>query len=514
MKPATSGRGRWRQACRHLGGPAPRGPATRGCGGTFRCQAGRGARSRHWLVLLRCLAMTLPALAGSAPAMAIDAWSATPLPLGVAQVTNAERGFAVALDGNRAVVGARFDGPTGAGRVYVFFWNGTAWIEEAPPLEGEQPGDQFGISVALHGDTLAVGAVGEERDQQLPTGKVCVFAGTGVDGSKQWSEQLTVVGVAGVRQVGRAVALDEGWLAVAGTRDLPDGEHGIVRVYSLLAQYLVQDLEGEALLRVDPQPGDRFGESLAMAGGILVVGAPAHAGGGGLAAAGATYVYVPAIPLAVSLSLLPVATLQAADAAADGNFGSAVAVSGRASTLAIGAAGAPWPSAGIGRPGAVYVFTSGGGAWTQQARLAPNPASAGAGDRFGQAVAIDGDLLVVGAPQHPAGHAAPATGAAFLFQRDPAGNWAEVPGAAATTLAPVHALYGFAVALSQNGFLVGAPLAAGTAGAVFAFLPADPNPEAATAARAAATAQPTTASPAAAAHSAATASFAGLPVPP
>jgi hypothetical protein len=470
-------------------------------------------------VLLGWLAMALPVLTGAAPAMAVEMWVATQLPLAEASVSNPQRGFAVALNGTRAVFGARFDGPAGAGRVYVFFWNGAVWSQEAI-LEGAVPDGQFGIAVALCGDTLAVGAVGEERDGQLPTGAVHVFVGTGLDGSRQWSEKSTVVGDPGVRQVGRAVTCDNEWLAVAGARAMPDGAHGIVRVYPLAPhQGIEPGSQGELLSRVDMQVGDGFGESLAMAAGILVVGAPTHAGGG-LPAAGAAYVYVPT----PAISLQPVATLRAPDAAADSNFGSAVTMSSTGDTVAVGSAGAPWPSTGIGRPGAVYVFASGAGSWTQQARLAPSPASAGAGARFGQAVAVDGELLVVGAPQHAHDDRAPATGAAFLFQRDLAGNWAEVPGAAATTPAPVHALYGFAVALSQRIFLVGAPLADGRAGAAFAFVPI---PEEAAAARAgtsvrpttvappaAVPAQPTAAAPPAAARSVATVRFAGLAVPP
>ena len=460
------------------------------------------------------LAVALPALAAAQPGPG-SPWTTLPPP-NEAPAPNAGRGFAVALDGDRAVVGARFDGPTGAGRVYVFSWNGNAWIEETPPLEGVQPGDQFGSSVALHGDTLAVGAVGEERDGQLPTGMVHLFVLVGHHyfGGQSWCELSTVVGQPGVRQVGRAVALDAGWLAVAGTADLHDGESGIVRVYPLTPLgSIVPGSVGEHLASVDLQPGDRFGESLAMGAGALVVGAPAHRDSGGLAAAGAAYVYVPALPPAASL--LPVATLQAPDAVADGNFGSAVTMSGTGDTLAVGAAGAPWPSPGIGRPGAVYVFASGAGVWTQQARLAPSPAFADAGDRFGQAVALDGLfgglLLIVGAPQHGHDHRAPASGAAFFFVRDRAGIWAGVP--VMPPAPPANALYGFAVALSQTAFLVGAPLASGGAGSAFAFRPSTDEAAAARATTAHA-AQPTTAAPTAAACSAATVSFAGVPVPP
>ncbi|HLX06609.1 MAG TPA: hypothetical protein VKY89_01975 [Thermoanaerobaculia bacterium] len=478
----------------------------------------RGRVRRAWLLpiwLAVWPAVTLPALAAAEPLRggAGPAWTALPLQPGEAPAINAERGFAVALDGNQAAVGARFDGPTGAGRVYVFFWDGRTWLEETV-LEGGLPGDQFGIAVALRGDTLAVGAVGEERDQQTPAGQVHVFVG-GLQ--VPWTEVSTVAGEPGVRQTGRAVALDDTWLAVAATEDLPGGEQGVVRVYPLVPNAgIAPGSTGEPLLRVDPQAGDRFGESLAMAAGVLVAGAPAHAGGAGLPAAGEVYVYLPTLPPAVSL--MPVATLQAADTVTDGNFGSAVAVSSDGHTLAVGApgaAGAPGAPPAIGRPGAVYVFaaSTGTGPWTQQARLAPSPASADAGDRFGQSVGIDGDLLVAGAPQHAAGAGAPAAGAAFLFQRDAAGTWAEMPGAAAAGAATAHALYGFAAALSQGAFLVGAPLAADSAGATVGFFPAFQRPDAtAAAARAAATAHSHPAARPAAAPSLVTATFAVLPV--
>jgi hypothetical protein len=170
-------------------------PASRAASGRTAGERKGGGVRRAWLLPI-WLAIALPALAATAPpgAGAGALWAASSLQPHEVPATNAERGFAVALDGNRAAVGARFDGSTGAGRVYVFSWDGSGWKPEAV-LEGAQPGDQFGISVALHGDTLAVGAVGEERDQQLPTGKVHVFVRTCVDGSEHWCEQLCVVGL-------------------------------------------------------------------------------------------------------------------------------------------------------------------------------------------------------------------------------------------------------------------------------------------------------------------------------
>jgi len=69
-------------------------------------------------------------------------------------------GFAVALAGNTALVGARFDDTaagTDAGSAYVFVRSGTIWSLEAKLTAGDGAAeDQFGCSVALADDTALV----------------------------------------------------------------------------------------------------------------------------------------------------------------------------------------------------------------------------------------------------------------------------------------------------------------------------------------------------------------------
>ncbi len=88
-----------------------------------------------------------------------------------------EFGRRVALSGNILAVGAHTEdsGSTGingaqddesavdSGAVYIFRLNGTLWAQEAY-LKASNTGsnDQFGIAIALSGEMLAVGAVGEE----------------------------------------------------------------------------------------------------------------------------------------------------------------------------------------------------------------------------------------------------------------------------------------------------------------------------------------------------------------
>jgi len=80
--------------------------------------------------------------------------------------SDAERGddfgLAVAINGDTAVVGARFAGP--AGQAYVFVWDGTDWTEQQilTPSTDAPEFAQFGSSVEIKGDTILVGARLEE----------------------------------------------------------------------------------------------------------------------------------------------------------------------------------------------------------------------------------------------------------------------------------------------------------------------------------------------------------------
>jgi len=119
--------------------------------------------------------------------------------------------------------------------------------------------------------------------------------------------------------------------------------------------------------------------------------------------------------------------------------------------------------------GAVYVFElSMSGIWTQVARLTPSDGRQG--DRFGAALAADGDLILVGAPLHAAPPVQRA-GAAYLFRRTAEG-WQEEQQLTAFD-GPKDEQFGSAVALSPLALAVGAPLddtpAGKDAGSVYVF---------------------------------------------
>jgi hypothetical protein len=88
-------------------------------------------------------------------------------------------GNSVALAGDTALVGAYQDDTAGgadAGSAYVFVRNGTAWSQQAKLTAADgAPGDLFGQSVALSGDTALVGAYLDDTAAGTDAGSAYVF---------------------------------------------------------------------------------------------------------------------------------------------------------------------------------------------------------------------------------------------------------------------------------------------------------------------------------------------------
>jgi hypothetical protein len=146
-----------------------------------------------------------------------------------------------------------------------------------------------------------------------------------------------------------------------------------------------------------------FGRAIAIGGDVLAIGAP-EASEGGAASAGAVYVYVrDGLDWVFQQRL--VSDVPVEDAA----LGTALAIDG--DTIVAGASEYPGDSF---NQGALYVFSRTGDTWTQSALLrAPDPAT---GAFFGATVALQGDLVVAGAPSHA--HVLGERGAVYAFTRD------------------------------------------------------------------------------------------------
>jgi len=154
--------------------------------------------------------------------------------------------------------------------------------------------------------------------------------------------------------------------------------------------------------------GDEFGYRVAIADDTIVVGARKERSiatgvngdqtNNGAIEAGAAYVFV-----RNGSTWSQQAYLKASNTDPRDWFGQAVAISG--DTLVIGAERESSSATGVdgdqnnnsvGLSGAAYVFVRTGTNWSQQAYI--KASNTGEEDRFGQAVAISGDTIVVGAP--------------------------------------------------------------------------------------------------------------------
>jgi len=315
-------------------------------------------------------------------------------------------GNAVALSGDTLVVGAR-DATVGAnygqGSAYVFTRSNGVWTQQqklnAP--DGSQE-DNFGISVALSGDTAAVGAHRDDVGSNVDEGSAYFFTSTG--GAWTFQQKLTAPNGIGDFQdaYGISVALNEGTLAVGAYHAAAGflGNHGVVYIYARGHTGWVLE---KRLAAADRESGDGFGFSVALSGETLAVGA-LYADIGTNYNQGAVYVYTRgggAWPQQQKLT--------AGDGATSDVFGLSVSLSG--DTLVAGA----WND-DIGEKqdqGSASVFRRGDGVWTEQQKL-----TAGDGEGweyFGNAVAVSGDTVLVGAVGDTVGEENYGQGSAYVF---------------------------------------------------------------------------------------------------
>lgn len=182
---------------------------------------------------------------------------------------------------------------TGAGAVYIYTRSGTTWTEQQILHASDaQIGDSFGSSVSLDGDTLAVGAWLEDGGESSPaTNAGAVYIYTQIGGAN-WTEQAIIHAsdLEGSDWFGRSVSLDGDTLAVgADGEDTGGSSAGAVYVFtrsdSDWSEQKIFHANGAGAL-------DVFGLYLSLSGDTLAVGAPGEDGNGNdFPESGAVYIY-------------------------------------------------------------------------------------------------------------------------------------------------------------------------------------------------------------------------------
>jgi len=209
--------------------------------------------------------------------------------------------------------------------------------------------------------------------------------------------------------------------------------------YPLRVDPLIQDAE---LTAADGGLEDDLGDSVAVSGSTIVVGAPQHTVNSHNEA-GAVYVFTK--PASGEWeNMTQTAELTANDAAENDALGVSVGVSASGSTIAAGA------SRHGGEAGAVYVFEKpSSGGWKNATQTAELTVAGGAGpDQLGHSVAVSGSTIVAGAPGEMSYQ-----GAVYVFTEPISGVWENSSTPAAELTASDGAADDSldAVAISESG---------------------------------------------------------------
>jgi hypothetical protein len=317
-------------------------------------------------------------------------------------------GVSVAISGNTALIGASTaDGGPGAGTgaAYVFVKVGPLWVQEARLVASDAtPEDNFGADVALDGDTALIGAPNKGILGGIGAAYVFVRSGTAWSQQSKLTAHCPTCGANG-DFFGNSVALSGDTALVAA-----DGlESNTGAVFAFLRSGTTW-AEKQMFTGADSEPGDSFGWSVSLSGSTAVVGAPRPLGA---VFAGAAYVFVKS-----ASGFIQQAVLTPTDGVSGDLFGHAVALSGQ--TAIVGAPGCCANIPGGFLRGTADVFVRSGDTWTQQTELTASDGVGGVnGDAFGSSVTITGNAAVIGAPSKNN-----FTGAAYEFIRGSTG-WAQ-----------------------------------------------------------------------------------------
>lgn len=313
------------------------------------------------------------------------------------------------------------------------------------------PGDdaRFGEAVALWGDVALCGAL--KDDGQASGAGAAYVHRRGPAGWQQEAKLLAADGQFGDR-MGGAVALREG-VALLGAHEDDDQGPGSGSAY-VFRYDGAGWFQEQKLLPMAGQAGDAFGTSVALDAGRALVGG--EFASGPPASSGAAWVFH-----FDGNAWTEEQRLVASDASSGDDFGVSVALSGDVALV-----GAALESENGSLAGAAYVFRRVAGVWVEEAKLTASDGSPN--DRFGFAVALEGDYALIGAFSDDVG--ASTTGSAYVFRYD-GNSWVEEQKLFASDAAAADA-FGWSVAITDGVAAVGARLeddAGLDAGAVYVY---------------------------------------------
>jgi len=355
-------------------------------------------------------------------------------------------GISVAISGDTLVVGAHGSGGNGAAYVFKRNQDGVDNWGQTKKLTASDGSsdDRFGNAVAISGDTIVVGAEWDD-DNGTQSGSAYVFE-RNKDGADNWGQvqKLTASDGASTDLFGTSVAISGDTIVIGSFYDDDDGtDSGSAYIYSRNQSGADSWGQVKKLTASDGAGGDRFGNSVSISGDTVVVGAYWDDENGGNS--GSAYVFERNHDGADNWG--QVQKLTASDGAGSDYFGDSVAIS--SDTVIVGAC---LDDDNGNNSGSAYVFErnqDGADNWGQVQKLIASDGTTD--DQFGCAVSISGDTIVVGAWRDEN-----FTGSAYIFTRNKDGVdwWGQVKKLSASDGA-ANDDFGYSVAVSDGTVVVG-----------------------------------------------------------
>nr|VFK36475.1 MAG: FG-GAP repeat-containing protein [Candidatus Kentron sp. SD]VFK39126.1 MAG: FG-GAP repeat-containing protein [Candidatus Kentron sp. SD]VFK77798.1 MAG: FG-GAP repeat-containing protein [Candidatus Kentron sp. SD] len=380
-------------------------------------------------------------------------------------VADSDLASTVSVSGNRAVVGIPDDPEYATGKAYFFdldptteTWTRQTWSDN--PTGEIRGGDgmkngYFGEAVSISGDLAVIGdpgynATGSDGSSLSDIGAAYVFER---EGSGRWNRTQKLMASNGTKgnSFGKSVSLS-GDRVVIGASQYSVGDDKVGAAYVFERDGSGQWNETQQLMASDGAANDYFGEFLSLSGDRIVIGAPRH-DIGNLHDVGVVYVF----ERDGSGQWNETQQLAVDAIGATSSFGKSLSISGDRIVLGNRTDHTAGPNAG-----AAYVFERNSrGQWNETQRLTASDSAAL--NYFGCAVSLSGNRIVIGSHRNDVGGESNA-GAAYVFERDSAGQWCETRKLVASDGAADDE-FGLVVSSSGDNIMIGAD----SAGAVWFF---------------------------------------------
>lgn len=350
------------------------------------------------------------------------------------QLASDQYGRSFAIDGDTAIVGnwrAKISGISRAGAAYIYVKNEGNWTLQQEIVASDlQQNCHFGTSVDIDGDSVVVGGYRCEGEY----GAAYVF--TRSEGVWTQQQKLTASDGEFNRSFGSSVAINGDEIAVGDPTYPLYGWSNVGQVYTFSRSGTTWS-EDQILTAGDGS--GRSGLTLAMDGDTLIFGGRETYGTG-------VQVYVNN-----GSSWVFEQEILGEDTASGDYFGASefsIDISG--DKIAVGSKNED-PS-GISNAGSAYIFSRSGTTWTQDQKI--NASDLEVEDNFGNAVSLNGDVLVVGSDLEDSSGVSNG-GSAYVFTFADS-SWSETAKLVADDI-EIDDNFGFSVAAGEGDFFIGSP---------------------------------------------------------